>query len=209
MNEDEKLIMAVEKELLFGKDYFQGFISKGIIDYESRILKNFKYIKRGLAEKDPSLKQPIAYSIILNKDLKKVFAYQRALKDKEYHEKRLQGKLSWGIGGHIEKIDIKVNQNPIYSSLLRELEEEIEMGDNSSSPKVLGYINDDSNDVGRVHFGILYVIETNSIIKPKSSELKTGGLKTIAELEHINLSPEYVVETWSKISLKPLKEYLK
>ncbi|MHA1873279.1 MAG: NUDIX domain-containing protein [Candidatus Heimdallarchaeaceae archaeon] len=202
----EKLIMVVEREILLGDESFQGFKPQNQIDYESRILDNFKYMKRGLAEEDPTHKQPVGYAMIVNPTLKQIFAYQRSTKDDNYAEKRLQGKWSWGVGGHIEKFDVE-NGNPLHASMLRELEEEVSVN-GSVNPKVLGYINDDSNDVGKVHFGVLYVVETNSrIVTPKDSEIDNGRLRTIDELEEICSSPDFAVEEWSRISLEPLKRY--
>ena len=93
---------------------------------------------------------------------------------------------------------------------LRELEEEVEFI-GKRNPKVIGYINDDSNDVGKVHFGILYFIETDaSIIIPKAKEMKNGKLLPfdyIDKFEELNLK-ELVVEYWSKIAIGALKNYL-
>jgi predicted NUDIX family phosphoesterase len=203
----EKIIMVVEKDILFGNDVFQGFKPQTEVDYESKILTNFKYMKRGLAEEDSTHKQPIGYAMIVNPSLKQIFAYQRSTKDSNYAEKRLQGKWSWGVGGHIEKFDAG-NGNPLHVSMLRELEEEIYM-DGSVNPIVLGYINDDSNDVGKVHFGVLYVVETDSkIVRPKDPEIDNGELRTIEELEHICSSSDFTVEGWSRICLEPLKQYI-
>lgn len=209
----DKQIMVVKKEIVFENNYFQGFRAAGEVDYEQRIIQNFKYMRRGDVEQDPNLKQPIAYCAIVNPSLKKVFVYQRSSKDHEYTEKRLQGKYSCGIGGHIEKIDINNNENPIYSSLKREaLKEEVKFvgykGDPVKNIKILGYINYDGDDVGKVHFGMLYLIETDSLkVKPLDSEVAHGEFKTINELEKICSSPDLVVEDWTKIALEPLKEY--
>lgn len=172
----------------------------------SRIVDNFKYMRRGLAEEDPTHKQPVGYAMVVNPSLKQIFAYQRSAKDSNYTEKRLQGKWSWGVGGHIEKFDIE-NGNPLHASMLRELEEEVYI-DGSVNPRVIGYINDDSNAVGTVHFGVLYVVETDSkIVKPKDAEIDNGRLRTIDELEKICSSSDFAVEEWSRISLEPLKQY--
>ncbi|MFA5061499.1 MAG: NUDIX domain-containing protein [Candidatus Pacearchaeota archaeon] len=202
----EKLIMVVERKILLGNESFQGFKPQNQIDYESRILDNFKYMKRGLAEEDPTHKQPVGYAMIVNPSLKQIFAYQRSAKDANYTEKRLQGKWSWGVGGHIEKVDIE-NGNPLHASMLRELEEEVNIN-GSVNPKAIGYINDDSNDVGKVHFGVLYVVETDSeIVTPKDSEIDNGRFRTIDELEKICSSSDFAAEEWSRISLEPLKQY--
>ncbi len=197
--------MAVENSKLFSDGYFQGFRSHDEVDYVSRILKNYKFVKRGPIEIDFGHKQPIGYALLVNPILKTVFAYQRSQKG---GDKRLHDKWSWGIGGHIEKIE-EETKDPIYTSLLREVEEEITMNGSVIDIKVLGYINDDSDEVGKVHFGILYIVETDSTeIKPKDPEINIGELKPISDLENICASNELVVEGWSEIALDPLKRYL-
>jgi len=206
--EDQQIIVVNRSPLFRNGDYFHGFRKHGVVDYESRILQHFKIMRRGDAEKDPSHKQPISYTLIISQKTKQVFAYQRSSNDKEYGEKRLQGKWSWGIGGHIEPHDTP-DKNPIRKSMLRELQEEIEISEAITGTKVLGYINDDTNDVGQVHFGILYLVETNAeLITPKDPEVAIGRLMTLGELEKISSSPDCTVETWSQIALQPLKEYL-
>lgn len=201
----DKLVMVVKRSLLFGKDIFEGYRAKNEIDYESRILKDYYYLQRSIAEDDFNCKQPISYALLVNPEEKKVFAYQRAKKDYAYAEKRLQGKWSWGLGGHIENND-GTKGNPMHYSMLRELEEEVEFS-GISKIDVLGYLNDDSDNVGKVHFGILYIVETQSkSVKPNDLEIAQGELKTISELEDI--SKNYDVESWSEFAFKPLKEYL-
>ena len=123
MGDPNQKIIVVERNLLFGDDYFEGFKPTEEVDYESRILQNYTVMRRGSteepedhsegnAELNLGFKQPIGYTLIFNSELGKVFAYQRSSKDHEYDEKRLQGKWSWGFGGHIEPLDSS-NENPI------------------------------------------------------------------------------------------------
>ncbi|MBI2971515.1 MAG: NUDIX domain-containing protein [Candidatus Aenigmarchaeota archaeon] len=204
MNKFDKLIMVVKRQVLLADDHFDGFKPKDDIDFESRILKHHRYMKRGLAEHDPGHKQPIAYIIIVNPQTKKVFAYQRASHDSQYSEKRLQGKWSWGLGGHIDKID-GADDNPIRASMRRELAEEAEV--TVDALRVLGYINSDTDDVGKVHFGILYVIETRQgAVMPKAPEIDHGTFMSIDELQVLCATAD--VEDWSRIALGPLISYL-
>ena len=206
MNKNEQEIMVVDRATLFAEIYFQGFSPANNLDYQQVILDNYFYDKRGIVEIKPEFKQPIAYCIILNNKTGKVFAYQRSVKDGAYEEKRLRGKWSWGIGGHIDKIDVE-NGNPIEASMLREIDEEIAIS-SFDSPKVLGYINDDETEVGQVHFGVLYLIETENIVKPKDAEIAFGEFKTLEELQDICDDEDVSVESWSKIALPALRDYL-
>lgn len=203
---NDKLIMVVEREILFAQKYFQGFIPAEDFDYESLILNNFEWMKRSVVEQNPSYKQPVAYSAIINPFSQKIFVYQRAKKDEKYSEKRLQGKLSCGIGGHIEKQDIE-NRSPISASMLRELDEEVEII-GSKKPRIVGYINDDADSVGRVHFGLLYVVETDAnAVKPKDAEIENGGLMKINDVGGLFAQPEVNIEGWTKISFEFLRKF--
>lgn len=200
MDKNEQLIMVVDREKLFKDFYFNGFCDYTQFNFEKIILSNYYFIKRGLAEKDPTKKQPIAYTIVVKN--KKIFVYQRPQSSKEHTDERLQHMFSWGIGGHIDKSD--ESDNPIINSLNRELKEEIGL---EGKPKVIGYINDDTNEIGQVHFGILYMLETKKDVKPTSEELKTGNFMSLNEIEKLIKSGEKI-ETWSTISLSALKQIL-
>ncbi|MBR9692035.1 NUDIX domain-containing protein [Candidatus Woesearchaeota archaeon] len=202
-------IMVVRKDDLFSSSHFVGFLSKDKFDYESIICKNHIYMIRKVAESNPHYKQPIGFALIVNPETRRVFVYQRATKDEDYREKGLQGKWSIGVGGHIEKSDIEEERDPIKASLLRELKEEVYMDGKINQIVTLGYINYEEEKVQKVHFGVLYLVETNSrVIKPNDPEIATGELKSIEDLIEMNSSPEYDFEEWAKIAIEPLKKIL-
>ena len=202
LDKENQIIYAVETKHLFPTEshYFQGFRPHNQTDFESLILSNLKEVRRGPAETDPTHKQPIAYTLIVNPYNKTVFTYKR-----DGHEQRLVGNHSIGLGGHIEPVDSE-NGNPIRTSVHREvLGEEVNLTGKVVSTKVLGYINDDSNEVGKVHFGILYLIETDGEVHAQDPEIKEGRLITLEELEEIFNAGK--LENWSEIALGPLREY--
>ena len=198
--------MVVDRSTLFADSYFQGFSPADVANYNEIIQDNFTWEKRGLAEQNSDLKQPIAYCIIVNEKTNEIFAYQRASKDGQYDEKRLRGMWSWGIGGHIDKIDLN-GTDPIKTSMLREIEEELYM-DKFKEPEILGYINDDQTEVGQVHFGLLYLFKTTSKVRPKDSEIAWGNFVPYDKLEEIIMDSETKVETWSEIALEPIRKAL-
>jgi predicted NUDIX family phosphoesterase len=203
---NDRSIMVIQRDVLFSKMHFDGFLYSTNFDFETIILNNYSWMEQSNAEKNQFFKQPVGYTILCNFFLKKVYVYQRSSKDEHYAEKRLQGKYSCGVGGHVEKLDITSN-NPIVASTIREVKEEVDI--NAETVKVLGYINDDSDDVGKVHFGILYLLETSAeVINHKDVEIAKGELLDIKEFEKICNDPEFRVENWSKIALTPLKKYL-
>ena len=208
MDAMKRKVMVVPREKLFPEGPFSGFVSAGGVDYGRRILSGYRYLERGRAEEDDRFKQPIGYALLYNPRHGSVFSYLRASGDREYPEKRLQGKWSWGLGGHIEEDDA-AGEDPVRRSLLREIAEETgitKMG----RPEIMGYINDDSDPVGRVHFGVLCLVETPSEkISPLSPELAGGRMLPVAELRRLCADPGITVEEWSRIALAALEDRLR
>ena len=204
----DQQIMVVSRERLLSPNTFQGFSPHSKFDYESLILRNYGWIEREPVENNPSFKQPIVYSVIFNPKTRKFFVYQRSKKDQNYGEKRLQGKRAWGIGGHVDKQD--ASPNPLTTSQKRELAEEIEEFKNPkfiNQTRPLGYINDDEDDVGKVHFGVAYLISTNlQTLTLKDKEIDFGGFHPINELEAMCLCGDVNVENWSRILVPQLKK---
>jgi len=199
----KRKVLVIDKKKLFELlGYFQGFKQNLETNIIHKLEKRAIWLDKEEAEKNYNFKQLVGYTVIYYPS-KYIFAYKRAT-DNNYEERRLQGKWSWGIGGHIEKCD---SESPVFLSTLREIKEEVEIIDDISQPKLLGFINDDSNDVGKVHFGLLLYCELSSpFVKPKDPEIDCGGLMTIEELYGIrnNLN----TENWSIIALPILKDLI-
>jgi len=196
-------IMVVERDLLLGEKTFQGFLPADRFDYESIILKNYHYAPRRAAELDPGLKQPIAYCMIVNPSAGSIFAYRRACGENDYAEERLRGKWSIGIGGHIDRADLSA-ENPILASMIRELTEEIAW-EGPAEPRLLGYLNDELDMVGKVHFGLLYRLEASvGAITPRSREIAESRMVATSEWGKMMREPEQQIEGWTRIASGPL-----
>ena len=120
----------------------------------------------------------------------KIFVMRRLEKG---GEARLHNKHSIGIGGHINHEDAK----PLEDGLRREFFEEVNyMG--KFKPRLLGFINDDSDDVGKVHFGLSYVVEGDLGIEVKEKDVLEGRMMHHDEIDANSL------EKWSRIVMKNL-----
>ncbi len=145
-----------EYVLVFPRDIVSGLPEKAFYsdpDLLNHLLANMKFMERSLAEHDYAYKQFITYSILRYEE--SLVRYRR---NSGGRESRLHGLYSIGWGGHVNSTDdvLPLWDNAIISqTALRELQEEINITSFKSSCLV-GFINDDSNDVGRVHFGIVY-----------------------------------------------------
>jgi predicted NUDIX family phosphoesterase len=147
-------------------------------------------MQRDLAENDPNYKQLIPYVVFQSP--KGFFSYQRG---NASSETRLRMLRSLGVGGHIEKEDGDIGQNSYFKGLWRELKEEVGI-DPSINIKLLGFINDDSNEVGKVHLGIvhLYRLETSDL-ESKELNLTDCKFSTISKIKE----EEESFETWSRL----------
>ena len=89
----------------------------------------------------------------------------------------------------------------LWVNAQRELEEEVGLLEsNSQNLEYIGFINDDTNDVGKVHIGVVFKIKVNSndIEVRETDTLKIQWL----EKERIDNYDEF--ETWSALILKDL-----
>ncbi len=212
----DKEIMAIHRDILFSENVlFQGFLDADRWNPEPTINARHTYIKREIADNQKEgldFKQPIAYIAIIKPEKyrsSRVFLYQRSKKDKDYQEKKLQGKLSIGLGGHIEKVDNKLS-NPIRDSLFRELSEEVRILGQIAGPYPLGFLNDEKDDVGQRHIGLLYYVLTDAnTIVPKAKEIENGRYITPNRLQEMCNDSKYNVEGWTKIAAEPIVKLLK
>lgn len=160
-------------------------------------------------ETDKEVLQVIPYVLIFNQD--KVFYYQRSSEKKEYGDsERLGGKYSVGAGGHIHKEDAP---DYLLNSVMREVfKEEVNFERQYSAPLLIGTIKARDEPVDRVHFGGVYVINTNGNVTHKEKSIRKSGLISIDDIiSDYHNSPPEKYETWSKIlipRLPEIKEYL-
>jgi predicted NUDIX family phosphoesterase len=157
------------------------------------ILSNYSFRSRAIVEEDPSFKQIIPYVIVRFQD--RYLLLQRTSKQTE---KRLHGKLSIGIGGHINDLEVAgSHKNILHAGLERELEEEIHIAGRRRSLDLTGIISDDSTPVGQVHLGLVFILETDSPeFKVNEADLMTAEWANLDQLRERHDR----METWSQIA---------
>ncbi|MBN2804714.1 MAG: hypothetical protein JXR91_16585 [Deltaproteobacteria bacterium] len=200
-------ILVFSKKLFDELGYFNG-TSGETERYMGEILKkeNNHFHLRIDAENDPSLKQIIPYVVFKHNDT--VFSYVRG---KKAGETRLVGNRSIGIGGHVNPIDRKdldgsdeSEDFPTYiEAVKREISEEV-IVDEDIEPVIVALLNDDSNEVGKVHFGVIHLCELSSpSVKKREQQITESGFLPIKELLEKRNDE---LESWSKIALKFIAE---
>lgn len=198
---DDENVLVVSRELFDRLGAFQG-ISLEPEKYLPSFLdpENNHFLSRDLAEEDPSFKQIIPYAIFRNGD--RFLYYTRGGGS---GEKRLASKGSIGIGGHINDDDHAVSsldKDTYTTGVEREIDEELNIT-GSHSQEILGLINDDSNEVGQVHLGVvhLFTLESDEVT-PGEDNIENLRFLTLDELKEIRDS----LETWSQICVDGLCE---
>jgi predicted NUDIX family phosphoesterase len=199
---DAERVLVVPTELFREVGYFQGFRTE-VEPYLRQLLQgqHTSYRSRGEMEQDPTFKQLIPYVVFRYLDPAgeiHVFSYRRG---KGQGEKRLQAKLSIGVGGHISTTDHRDNFDETYSEgMRRELDEEVTVSC-VYRERVVGMINDDDTDVGRVHLGIVHLADVDApAVFPKEAGITEARFTPFSEL--MNRLEE--MESWSRICLEGL-----
>lgn len=193
----DEQILVVKRSLLFKDNAaFNGLSTENTEEYLDIIKKNQEFLPRTLMEQSPEYKQIIPYLIFRHQDT--YFAMQRKA---SASEQRLKNKFTLGIGGHVRQEDM-LNSSSIFDLAHREFYEEVNYAD-TFTITTLGLINDDSNEVGKVHIGLALLVEGNSNAITIRSELKQG---TLISLDNCVSSYDRM-ESWSQIIIDHLKSH--
>jgi len=193
----EERVLCFERRLLEELGVFQG-LNLDVERYLPALTSTSRlvYLNRSDAEQDKRYKQLIPYVLLICGD--KILRYRRG---KGGQETRLHGMYSVGIGGHISEEDhgLFSSNRGYHDGMRRELLEEVAVDEVKEA--AVAVINDDSTDVGSVHFGVVHVMHV-------TSENVSGRRSGI-------LSPEFVpsadalkdpsgYESWSRFCLEHL-----
>ena len=193
-------VLVVPTAVFHRLGHFQGFCGDterylcGLLDPS-----HTSYRPRSAMEHDPSFKQLIPYVIFRHRDAAgqtHLFQYTRG---KGQGESRLHAKRSIGIGGHIS-VDDAAQTSAYDEGMRRELDEEVVI-DTPYRGQMVGLINDDETEVGRVHLGVVHLLDVERpAVEPREHEIIEAGFRPVSEL----LADVTRVETWSQFCLRAL-----
>lgn len=194
MTHDEHILVVRRAHLFASEPHaWHGLKKVNFDDYLHIINHRKEFHPRSLMEVDPVYKQIIPYLIFEHDN--RYFLMQRK---SDASESRLRNKLTLGIGGHIRQEDMA--QDSLFAWALREFHEEVNYAGNVKV-EPLGIINDDSNDVGKVHIGFALLLRGDSSDISVKSELKSG---TLVSLDDCRMQKESM-ESWSQFVIDSLR----
>jgi predicted NUDIX family phosphoesterase len=188
---DEKILVVSTKKL-FCFEAFHGIKKVDFESYQKTIDTHKKFLWRSDMETNENYKQIIPYLIFNYQD--KYFLMQRKNNSSEV---RLQNKCSLGIGGHIRKEDLQ--KTSILGWAEREFHEEVSYN-GSLKIEPIGVLNDDSDEVGRVHLGLVFLLRGDSKSITIKDEHHSGTLLTLQECKQFYNQ----MEQWSRMVFKHL-----
>ena len=194
----EERVLCFERKLLDELGLFQGLsleVEKYLLAVTSP--SRLVYLNRSDAELDKRYKQLIPYVLLICND--RILRYRRG---RGGQETRLHGLYSVGVGGHISEEDHGLfSKGPGYhEGMRRELMEEVAVEEEKES--AVAVINDDSTEVGCVHFGVVHVMHlANETVAGRRSGI--AGPEFIPMAEAVKDPSGY--ESWSRFCLEHLE----
>jgi len=202
----EEQVLVVERKVVEQVGMFNGLV----FDVDRYLQKIFVqgipyFLPRSQAEVDPNYKQIIPY-VIMACDGR----YLSYVRGRRAGEARLVGNRSIGIGGHINpRDDLPLFNANFYETYLaaveREVAEEVSV-ETSHTDRVVALLNDESNEVGSVHLGIVHYWLLNAPKVSKKEQMITQmAFMTPVELNQVRDT----METWSSLCLSQLNKMQK
>jgi len=198
-------VLVIERSVFEELGAFEGLM----FDVERYLPRLFspgvpRFLLRSEAEQDPNYKQIIPYVIMACEG-----RYLNYVRGKRAGEGRLVGNRSLGIGGHINPVD----DMPLFSNdfrdtyrtaVEREVDEEVNV-ETGHTDTVVALLNDDSNEVGRVHLGIVHCWHLEAPAVTRREQMITQmGFSSLSELRE----GRDTMETWSQLCLDGLEEMM-
>ena len=199
----EEQVLVVERKVLEQVGMFNGLA----FDVERYLQKIFVqgipyFLSRSQAEADPAYKQLIPYVIISYNG-----RYLTYIRGRRAGETRLVGLRSIGIGGHINPgDDMPLFNDNFYEAYLtaveREVAEEVSV-ETTHTDSVVALLNDDSNEVGSVHLGVVHhwILDAPKVSR-REQMITQMDFMTVAELQQVRDT----METWSALCLDNLSQ---
>lgn len=197
----DQMVLVFETALLDRLGRFQG-ASLEVDAYLKAVLDptSTRFMHREAAEQDPRFKQLIPYVVLRHG--RTLFSYVRG---KRSTESRLHARRSIGLGGHIEPADrtlFRSDETVYREAARREVEEEVELN-SPYAERIVGLLNDDSTEVGRVHFGIVHLWDLAApLVRKREGQITQAGFRPLDELRR----GAEELESWSRLTLEILAD---
>jgi predicted NUDIX family phosphoesterase len=183
-----ELVYVVPRETILGDGAWHGVRTTDTDEFLAVVAARGRFESRAAMEGDPSFKQIIPYVVL--RDRERYFLMRRT---RAGGDARLHDAWSIGVGGHVNPGD-----GDLAGGLLREWTEEL-VADFVPEFRLVGLLNDDTTDVGRVHLGAVYLAEADGRpVAIRETDKLSGAFATPAQVQEVADR----LETWSRLAFE-------
>lgn len=183
-----ELVYVVRRDTILGKHVWHGVRTADTDDFLGVVAAHGRFEPRAAMEADPSFKQIIPYLVLRDRDRYFLMRRTRAGGDARLHDA-----WSIGVGGHVNPGD-----RDLAGGLLREWTEEL-VADFVPEFRLVGLLNDDTTDVGRVHLGAVYLAEAaGRPVAIRETHKLSGAFATPGQVAEVAER----LETWSRLAFE-------
>lgn len=191
MSDDEQ-VLVVPRGAVMDRDGWLGVRRHGVDEFLAAVKRTGEFRPRAEMESDPAYKQVIPYLVL--RDGERWFLMRRT---RAGGDARLHDRWSIGVGGHLNPGD-----HDLAGGLLREWREEL-VADFVPAFRLIGLLNDDTTDVGRVHLGAVFVADAaGRSVEIREIDKLTGRFATSRDVAAVADD----METWSRLVFEALED---
>lgn len=196
---ENEQVMVFPVSLLADREAFWGVSCSRLKERIERIMAASFFMDKAAAELDQKFKQIIPYHVVVRAG--KILQYART---KKGGESRLHSMRSVGFGGHINTEDAegKAGYEAYVAGSLRELfVEELRIASPTIRNHAVGLLNDDRLDVGKVHLGVIHVVEIDDIggVSSLDPSIDLLGFESPETVFRGNQQMAVPLEGWSEL----------
>jgi predicted NUDIX family phosphoesterase len=184
-------VLCIPRTTIFPGNVWHGLVTRGLERVLRTIRAASEYKPRHLVEDDPTQQQVIPYCIVHHPDDDTYLITRRLRRSSE---RRLHNLYSLGVGGHVNPGDGE-RFDPVVGGLMREWQEEI-VCPVPATARLVALLNEDSTPVGRVHLGLVFLVEPEAgpAVVRETHKLE-GETLTLEAMRRYYLS----MESWSQL----------
>jgi len=207
-----EFVWVVPRSALFPTFTPHGLLALEPAVLEERFLRPARehgfFAERRWAETHPEYKQPIPYVAVQRGGELLCLTRLGA-----QGEKRLHGKRSIGVGGHVNPCDApdaaaagggaEAGDELFARACHRELHEELILPPGPLALRPVGLLNDETTPVGAVHVGLVYALDASGCeVAIRETSAMSGGFEPLSALRRLAEASDSPFETWSALLLR-------